>query len=194
MGLIIKSHNGTQASTYHFLQGEASMYNRIVRDCQNSPLTWYMWYDKTFNISYNGQNEIQIDFLLICEEGVIIVEVKGGNITLSDGKYYYTINGEQRGMARTPLEQVQSYKWALLENGIFDKDKVFIDYVCAFPKSVIESLGSDTATSNRIWDKRHHDSDESFADFCLDLIRKEKYPTHIMAEFELDDIIDSISF
>lgn len=90
MAIIIKSHKdtllidstiGINYNSGNVLQGEKDMYERIVRDCEASPLTWYMWYDKTFNIPYGGQNEIQIDFLLICQEGAIIVEVKGGIIS-----------------------------------------------------------------------------------------------------------------
>lgn len=75
MAIIIKSHRetlpidaiiGINQSSGNVLQGEKDMYERIVHDCEASPLTWYMWYDKTFNIPYGGQNEIQIDFLLIC--------------------------------------------------------------------------------------------------------------------------------
>ena len=82
MAIIIKSHRGNlpiesvigiNQSNQKVLQGEKDMYERIVHDCESSPLTWYMWYDKTFNISYCSQNEIQIDFLLICKEGAIIV-------------------------------------------------------------------------------------------------------------------------
>jgi len=74
MAIIIKSHRGNlpiesvsgiNQSNQKGLQGEKDMYERIVHDCEASPLTWYMWYDKTFNISYYSQNEIQIDFLLI---------------------------------------------------------------------------------------------------------------------------------
>ena len=91
MAIIIKSHReslpidstiGINQNTGNPLQGEKDMYERIVRDCESSPLIWYMWYDKTFNIPINGQNEIQLDFLLICEEGAIVVEVKGGSVKL----------------------------------------------------------------------------------------------------------------
>ena len=112
MAIIIKSHKdtllidstiGINYNSGNVLQGEKDMYERIVRDCEASPLTWYMWYDKTFNIPYGGQNEIQIDFLLICQEGAIIVEVKGGIIELIRGFFYYSYKGVLREMSRTPF-------------------------------------------------------------------------------------------
>lgn len=68
MAIIIKSHKdtllidstiGINYNSGNVLQGEKDMYERIVRDCEASPLTWYMWYDKTFNIPYGGQYEIR---------------------------------------------------------------------------------------------------------------------------------------
>ena len=74
MAIIVKSNDnrlpidvtiGINRANGGILQGEKDMYERIVKDCEASPIVWYMWYDKTFNIPYAGQNEIQIDFLLI---------------------------------------------------------------------------------------------------------------------------------
>jgi len=53
MAIIIKSHKdtllidstiGINYNSGNVLQGEKDMYERIVRDCEASPLTWYMWY------------------------------------------------------------------------------------------------------------------------------------------------------
>lgn len=52
MAIIIKSHKdtllidstiGINYNSGNVLQGEKDMYERIVRDCEASPLTWYMW-------------------------------------------------------------------------------------------------------------------------------------------------------
>ena len=115
MAVIVKSHNnrlpidatiGINQANGSVLQGEKDMYERIVKDCEASPLTWYMWYDKTFNIPYAGQNEIQIDFLLICEEGAIVVEVKGGIIEIIGGHYYYSHKGVMTEMKKTHLSKL----------------------------------------------------------------------------------------
>lgn len=204
MAIIIKSHRetlsidtiiGINQSTGNVLQGEKDMYERIVQDCEASPLIWYMWYDKTFNIPYGGQNEIQIDFLLICREGAIIVEVKGGTIELIRGFYYYNHKGSLKEMNKTPFKQAHDYKWALLNNGIMDKDRIFVDYVCAFPHSILDISrdNSQANLSHKLWNKHNQDSEESFAEFCLKVIRKEKHSNRIMTEEELESTINNLA-
>lgn len=204
MAIIIKSHKenlpieatiGINQSSGNVLQGEKDMFERIVRDCEVSPLTWYMWYDKTFHISYCGQNEIQIDFLLICQEGAIVIEVKGGIIDLIRGFYYYSYKGTLKEMNRSPFKQAHDYKWALLNNGVLNKDLIFVDFVCAFPHSKLD-ISRDSSQANishKLWNKLNHDSNDSFADFCLNVIRKEKRSTRIMTEEELNRIINSLA-
>lgn len=204
MAIIIKSHKenlpieatiGINQSSGNVLQGEKDMFERIVRDCEVSPLTWYMWYDKTFHISYCGQNEIQIDFLLICQEGAIVVEVKGGIIDLIRGFYFYSYKGTLKEMNRSPFKQAHDYKWALLNNGVLNKDLIFVDFVCAFPHSKLD-ISRDSSQANishKLWNKLNHDSNDSFADFCLNVIRKEKRSNRIMTEEELNRIINSLA-
>lgn len=205
MPIIIKSHKdtlpidatiGINHSSGNLLQGEKDMYERIVRDCDASPLTWYMWYDKTFNIPYNGQNEIQIDFLLICQEGAIVVEVKGGLIELMRGFYYYSHKGVLREMNRTPFKQAHDYQWALLNNGILNKDEIFVDYVCAFPHSALD-ISRDSSQANlahKLWNKRlQDDNNQSFAKFCLEVIRKDKRSERVMTDEELSGIINKLA-
>ncbi|MGI6232974.1 MAG: NERD domain-containing protein [Prevotella sp.] len=204
MAIIIKSHKetlpvdeiiGFNQCSRKVLQGEKDMYERIVHDCKASPLTWYMWYDQTFNIPYGGKNEIQIDFLLVCNEGAVIVEVKGGIIDLIRGFYYYYHKGEYKEMNRTPFKQANDYKWALLNNGILNKDKIFVDYVCAFPHSTLDISGDKIQVnlSHKLWNKIDQDSNRSFADFCLDVIRKGKRSSRIMTENELHDVVNSLA-
>lgn len=204
MAIIIKSHKATlpidatigiNQNNSKVLQGEKDMYERIVQDCESSSLTWYMWYDKTFNIPYGGQNEIQIDFLLICKEGAVIVEVKGGIIELMRGYYYYNHKGVLKEMNRTPFKQAHDYKWALLNNGILNKDLIFVDYLCAFPHSTLD-ISRDRSQANlshKLWNKLKHDSDISFADFCLEVIRKAKRSNRIMTETELHDVVNMLA-
>lgn len=204
MAIIIKSHKdtlpidatiGINHNSGNVLQGEKDMYERIVHDCEESPLIWYMWYDKTFNIPYNGQNEIQIDFLLICQEGAIVVEVKGGIIELIRGFYYYSHKGVLKEMNRTPFKQAHDYKWALLNNGILNRDRIFVDYVCAFPHSTLD-ISRDSSQANlehKLWNKHAHDSNKSFANFCLDVLRKGERSNRVMTEEELSAVINSLA-
>ena len=204
MALVIKSHRsglpidatiGINQSSGELLQGEKDMYERIVRDCNSSPLTWYMWYDKTFNISFGGQNEMQIDFLLICNEGAIIVEVKGGIIEVLRGFYYYYHKNVLREMKWSPFDQANHYKWNLLNYGILNKDLIFVDYVCAFPHSSLNKTSNNPAEdlSYKLWNKEKHDSDLSFAEFCLDVIRKKKKNKRVLTDEELNAVVNSLA-
>ena len=67
-----------------------------------------------------------------------------------------------------PDEMYKSdYKWALLNNGVLNKDLIFVDFVCAFPHSKLD-ISRDSSQANishKLWNKLNHDSNDSFADF-----------------------------
>ena len=116
------------------LYGEIDMYRRIFRDCEKSNLNWHFWHDISLPIPVKGQSVIQIDFLLICEKGAVIVEVKGGKIGINNGVYYYDIPGYPEYMDRTPFDQANDYMYALINNKVIDVNRIFITTVCAFPQ------------------------------------------------------------
>ena len=70
------------------LYGEIEMFRRIYSDCSKSEYIWHFWHNLRLPVSVKNQNEIQIDFLLVSEKGVIIVEVKGGNVGIEQALYY----------------------------------------------------------------------------------------------------------
>lgn len=192
MTVIVKSHHGIVNILLH---GEKDMYERIVHDCEKSSLLWYIWYDKSFNIPCNGQDEMQIDFLLICQEGAIVVEVKGGCVEVIRGFYYYSHKGILTEMKKTPFKQANDYKWALLNNGVLNKDMIVVDYVCAFPHSNLNRTSDNKAEdlSYKLWNKIKQDSTDSFADFCLDVIRRNKCSPRILTNEELDVVVNSLA-
>ena len=79
---LITKNDGTP------LQGEIDMYRRIVHDCEKSSIMWHFWHDIRLHITSGRAGEIQIDFLLICELGAIVIEVKGGAIQIEAGHYF----------------------------------------------------------------------------------------------------------
>lgn len=98
-------------------------------------------------------------------------------------------------MSRTPFKQAHDYKWALLNNGILNKDQIFVDYVCAFPHSTLDISrdSSQINLSHKLWNKLDQDSDNSFADFCLSVIRKNKRSKRIISKTELQSIVNSLA-
>lgn len=195
--VICRHEDGT------LLQGEADMYERIIRDCEASDLHWHLWYDLSLPIQYAGQSEIQIDFLLICEKGAIILEVKGGGIEVVNGRYYYVRNnGLSKQMNITPFEQAHNYKWALLNHRVLNGEQLFVDYAVAFPHQEMNKTNENESIDQSfwLWDKQLHDNkDNSFADFCesiLDDARENSSRSRfvpVLTEKELDEVVQVLS-
>lgn len=164
--ILIKHPDGTP------LYGEIEMYRRIWKDCEESNLTWHFWHDLRLPIGNNRQSEIQIDFFLVCEKGAIVVEVKGGDVGVRNGSFYFT-NGGGTIMARSPFDQAHDYMYALINNKVLNTRELFIDTVCAFPHSKIKKTNDlpQLDQGYKLWSAIHQqDSQKSFADFCLDVI------------------------
>lgn len=185
------------------LQGEADMYKRIQADCEKSKLNWFVWYDLSLPIPYAGQSEIQIDFLLICEKGAIVLEVKGGGIQVIGGRYYYcNKSGSLTSMRTSPFDQAHSYKWALINHSVLNADQLFVSYAVAFPHQSMEytSKNEQIDLSFWLWDKNKHDDNTlSFADFCEDILDEvrenssKKHYINILSKEELKDIVEVLS-
>lgn len=187
----------------NILQGEADMFKRIQADCEKSNLNWYVWYDLSLPIPYAGQSEIQIDFLLICEKGAIVLEVKGGNIQVIGGRYYYCSNGGTLTQMKTsPFDQANNYKWALLNHNVLNSDQLFVSYAVAFPHQSMEYTNRNEQIDKSfwLWEKNSHDdANSSFADFCEDILdytrenSSKKNYIDILSNEELKSIVDILS-
>lgn len=166
---IIVKNDGTP------LHGEIDMYRRIYNDCQKSDLLWHFWHDLRLPISINSQSEIQIDFLLACAYGILIVEVKGGRVGIDDGKFYFSSNGVNY-MDRSPFAQADDYKFAIINNNILSSG-VFVATACAFPHTTMSSTNSASILDlkYKLWTEAEQTSSKcSFAEFALDVICKER--------------------
>lgn len=159
------------------LYGEIEMFRRIYSDCSNSDYTWHFWHNLRLPVSVKNQNEIQIDFLLVSEKGVIIVEVKGGKIGIEQGLYYYEVSRERIYMERAPFDQARDYMYALINNRVISASQLFIDTVCAFPHTKMDhtSINPSTDLGFKLWSKiLHDDHSKSFADFCIGVLESDK--------------------
>ena len=159
------------------LYGEIEMFRRIYLDCSNSDYTWHFWHNLRLPVSVKNQNEIQIDFLLVSEKGVIIVEVKGGKIGIEQGLYYYEASRERTYMERAPFDQARDYMYALINNRVISASQLFIDTVCAFPHTKMDHTSTNPSTDLgfKLWSKiQHDDHSKSFADFCIGVLESDK--------------------
>ena len=159
------------------LYGEIEMFRRIYQDCSRSDYTWHFWHNLRLPVSVKKQHEIQIDFLLVCEKGVVVVEVKGGLVGIYQGLYYYEASRERTFMDRTPFDQARDYMQALIDNRIISSSQLFIDTVCAFPHTRMEHT-SDNQNSDqgyKLWSKiQQDDANSSFAEFCIGVLERDK--------------------
>ncbi len=183
------------------LYGEIDMYRRIYSDCENSPLHWHFWHDLRLPIAINKQSEIQIDFFLVCEKGAIVIEVKGGDICILNGGYYYSTPKEGlTPMERTPFKQADDYKHALMKHKILQSQQLFIDSVCAFPHTDMDRTGCPNLDLGyKLWSKKQQgDSSRSFADFCEEVLEEDKtrknWHNEDLNEQELEIAIRSLKF
>lgn len=183
------------------LQGEIDMYRRIYRDCDRSEYHWHFWHDVNLPIPVKEQSTIQIDFLLVCEKGIVIVEVKGGRVGVRDGKYYYEKDGETTDMVRTPFEQAEDYKYALMNNRVIDTRLVFITTVCAFPHTRMVKTSDiiEMDQSWRLWSSVQQENNEmSFSLFCEKVIDEDKKRKNIikpdLSEEAVREAIKNLTF
>lgn len=178
------------------LQGEIDMYRRIYKDCEASSYKWHFWHDVNLPIPVKGQSAIQIDFLLVCEKGIVIVEVKGGKIGIREGVYYYEKSGTTTSMNRTPFEQAEDYKYALINNKVIDTRMIFVTTACAFPHTRMDktSENEEMNQSWRLWSSiQQEDETCSFADFCDRVIDEDKRRKNIYRpDLSTEAVVDAI--
>src|SRR5687767_5768038 len=91
------------------LRGEIDIYRLIQERCERSIYDWYVWHDLDLPFhsdSFNpkGKTNSQIDFLILNNKGLLILEVKGGPISCKDQTFYYGNNFESR-MFENPFSQ-----------------------------------------------------------------------------------------
>lgn len=184
------------------LMGEHDIYKRIQKDCEKSSLHWYVWYDLNLPIPYRNKSEIQIDFLLICEKGAIVLEVKGGKINVLDGRFYWEDKGKLTPMKESPFRQAHDYQFALLQHSVLNGDQLFVNYAVAFPHQEMArtNLHNDLDQSFWLWDKTlQDDPDESIADFFVSILEEtrssstKRYYIKDLSEKDLKLIIDTLS-
>lgn len=174
------------------LRGEYDIYKRIKEDCEKSDLHWYVWYDLNLPIPYRNKSELQIDFLIICEKGAIVLEVKGGKINVLDGRYYWEDKGKLTPMKESPFRQAHDYQFALLQHRVLNGDQLFVNYAVAFPHYEMKktNLHDDLDQSFWLWDKTFQDDpNESIADFFVSILEEAK--NHSSKRYYIKDLSEN---
>lgn len=119
------------------LRGEIDIYRQLWTDLSNSSLEWDVWHDLKLpehsdNFNYYKKTSSQIDFLILCKYGLLVLEVKGGPISTKDNTFFYGKNFETP-IKQNPFKQAEGYKYTLKDNILNNLKGCFFCEAIAFP-------------------------------------------------------------
>ncbi|MCA6460954.1 MAG: NERD domain-containing protein [Chitinophagaceae bacterium] len=119
------------------LRGEIDIYRRLWNDLSNSNLEWDVWHDLKLpqhsdNCNYYKKTSSQIDFLILCKHGLLVLEVKGGPISTKDNTFFYGKNYDTP-IKQNPFKQAEGYKYTLKDNILNNLKGCFFSEATAFP-------------------------------------------------------------
>lgn len=119
------------------LRGEIDIYKKLHHDLEISEEQWDVWHDLKLpdhsdSFNYYGKTSAQIDFLVLGKEGLLIIEVKGGFISMRDNTFYYGKNFDSE-MKQNPFRQAEGYKHTLKDKIVNNVKGCFFCEAVAFP-------------------------------------------------------------
>lgn len=119
------------------LYGEIDIYRKLWNDLGKSNLKWDVWHDLKLpehSYSYNPykKTSAQIDFLILCKHGLVVLEVKGGAISAKDSTFFYGRNFD-KPMKQNPFKQAEGYKYTIKDKILNNFKNCFFCEAVAFP-------------------------------------------------------------
>jgi hypothetical protein len=172
------------------LQGEIEVYQKLFSDLERSDKEWYIWHDLHLPFhaqSFNPYNKTgaQVDFLILCHEGILVLEVKGGPISFKNNTFYYGNNYEQP-IHQNPFNQAEGYKYTIKEHILNTGSRYMICHAVAFPHCYL-TFNSQVIEKDILWTQgsaaQHGHSIENFllSVFRYNKARHAKYGRHFSA-------------
>lgn len=166
------------------LRGEIDIYRQLWNDLSNSSLDWDVWHDLKLpehsdNFNYYKKNSAQIDFLVLCKYGILVLEVKGGSISTRDNTFFYGKNFETP-IRQNPFKQAEGYKYTLKDNILNNLKGCFFCEATAFPH-VDYPFESKLIDKKLLWTSFiAKDYDDSIEKFLLNVFEysKNKHKKH----------------
>jgi len=166
------------------LYGEIDIYRKLWNDLSKSNLEWDVWHDLKLpehsdNYNYYKKTSAQIDFLILCKYGLLVLEVKGGVISTKHNTFYYGRNFDTP-MKQNPFKQAEGYKYTLKDITLNNFKNCFFCEATAFPH-VDYPFESKLIDSNLFWTKYTASSfDNSIEKFLIKAIEysKNKHKKH----------------
>lgn len=173
------------------LHGEIEVYRKLWEDLSKSAEEWDVWHDLKLpehsdNSNYYKKLSAQIDFVILCKQGIIVIEVKGGSISTKDNTFYYGKHFETP-IKQNPFKQAEGYKFTLKDNVLNNFKNCFFCEVVAFPH-VDYPFDSKLIDPNLLWTAFNAVSfDNSIEKFLLNTIDhlKNKHKKHFRDYYNL---------
>lgn len=175
------------------LYGEIDVYKKLNEDLSSSNIDWEIWHDLKLpehsdSYNYYKKTSSQIDFLILCKHGIIVLEVKGGAISTKDNTFFYGKNFEDP-MRQNPFKQVEGYKHTIKDNILNNiTNCIFCDAV-AFPH-VNYPFSSKLIDNNLLWTAHTAvDFSNSIEKFLLKIFHytREKHKKHFRTYSDLSE-------
>jgi len=173
------------------LHGEIEVYRKLYLDLSSSHLEWDIWHDLKLpehsdSFNYYKKNSCQIDFLILCKLGVLVLEVKGGAISTKDNTFYYGKHFDEI-MSQNPFKQVEGCMYTLKDNILNNMKGCFFCQAVAFPH-VDYPFSSKLIDSNLLWTAfKSKDYESSIEKFILKVFQytKNKHREHFRSYSDL---------
>ncbi|WP_158963159.1 nuclease-related domain-containing DEAD/DEAH box helicase [Myroides fluvii] len=131
--------------------GEFLIYGDLVESLSKSEHDWYVWY--SLRLPFHDNTRIQrakadaeLDFIIVSRFGIIVLEVKGGNVFIDQGRFCFKDGDHTKWLPQNPFEQVKGYKYTLMNKVFPNFKQVQFCEAVAFPTTKI-------AIDSTIYDK-----------------------------------------
>jgi len=136
------------------LNGEIDIYRKLYSDLHKSEKEWHIWHDLKLpfhsdNVNPYQKTSSQIDFLILCEEGILVLEVKGGPISFKNNTFYHG-NNYETVLGQDPFSQAEGYKYTIKDRVLHTGTRCMLTHAVAFPHC-FTSFGSKVIECEVLW-------------------------------------------
>ena len=139
--------------------GTPGSEKRVFEALRRLPNEWTVLHSVAWQSKRRGrQGDGEADFVLVSDRhGVLVVEVKGGNVAIRQGCWISTDHSGVEHLIKDPFKQATDSKHALLsylsDNGVRLAD-ISLMHAVAFPDIVVTSSLGPAAPTAITWDSR----------------------------------------
>ncbi|MEK6451192.1 MULTISPECIES: nuclease-related domain-containing DEAD/DEAH box helicase [unclassified Myroides] len=117
-------------------KGEWLIYRELLQQLQQSKENWQVWfsYDVAVTDDFEELEKVEgeVDFIIIGKRGIIVLEVKGGNIKIENNQFYCKGNGDWTKITN-PFRQASQHKHILRKQFLQQYGNILICDAVAFP-------------------------------------------------------------